>query len=142
MAGWVCEPRPHARGAEAIMPRQDYYKTLGVPRDAADDQLKRAYRKLALKFHPDKNQGNPEAEAKFKDISEAYEVLSDSRKRQIYDAGADPNSNLPASAGAFYLCCTLACCSLRHGRFVSVLLLGTSQGKLTRSGSSKTFSTT
>lgn len=82
------------------MPRQDYYKTLGVTRDAEDDQLKKAYRKLALKFHPDKNQGDPEAEAKFKNISEAYEVLSDSRKRQIYDAGFDPNSNAPSTGGA------------------------------------------
>jgi DnaJ-class molecular chaperone len=79
------------------MPTADYYKTLGVSKDAKDDALKKAYRKLALKFHPDKNQGDPTAEAKFKDISEAYEVLSDSRKRQIYDAGFDPNSNSPAN---------------------------------------------
>jgi DnaJ-class molecular chaperone len=77
------------------MPRQDYYKTLGVPRDADEAQLKKAYRKLALKFHPDKNQGDPAAEAKFKDVGEAYEVLSDTRKRQIYEAGGDPTSNSP-----------------------------------------------
>eukprot|EP01043_Picozoa_sp_COSAG02_P019616 COSAG02_NODE_951_length_15694_cov_15.969606_3_plen_287_part_00 len=81
------------------MPTADYYKTLGVSKDAKDAALKKAYRKLALKFHPDKNQGDPTAEAKFKDISEAYEVLSDSHKRQIYDAGFDPNSNSPASGG-------------------------------------------
>eukprot|EP01043_Picozoa_sp_COSAG02_P001846 COSAG02_NODE_40_length_47766_cov_88.053119_11_plen_120_part_00 len=91
------------------MPTADYYKTLGVDRDAEDDALKKAYRKLALKFHPDKNQGDPTAEAKFKDISEAYEVLSDSRKRQIYDAGFDPNSNSPASGGACSFSGNLLC---------------------------------
>jgi len=63
---------------------QDYYKILGVPRSATDDELKKAYRKLALKYHPDKNQA-PGAEEKFKEIGEAYDVLSDPKKRQIYD---------------------------------------------------------
>lgn len=59
--------------------RKDYYKILGVPKDADDNSIKKAYRKLAIQYHPDKNPGNDEAEAKFKDISEAYETLSDSQ---------------------------------------------------------------
>ncbi|MBC8433310.1 MAG: molecular chaperone DnaJ [Desulfobacterales bacterium] len=65
--------------------KRDYYEVLGVDRDAADDQLKSSYRKLALSFHPDRNPGNKEAEEKFKEASEAYEVLRDSQKRKIYD---------------------------------------------------------
>ena len=67
----------------------DYYRVLGVPRDATTAQIRRAYRKGALKHHPDKNDGDSAAEAKFKEIGEAYEVLSDARKRQIHDAGGD-----------------------------------------------------
>lgn len=63
----------------------DYYELLEVPKDASADQIKKAYRKKALKFHPDKNPGDPEAEKKFKEISEAYEVLSDDQKRGLYD---------------------------------------------------------
>ena len=59
--------------------KRDYYEILGVKRDAGEDDLKRAYRKLAMKYHPDRNPGDKEAEAKFKELSEAYEVLSDPR---------------------------------------------------------------
>ena len=65
--------------------KRDYYEVLGVGRDADKEALKKAYRKLALQYHPDRNQGNPEAEEKFKEATEAYEVLSDPRKREAYD---------------------------------------------------------
>ncbi len=63
----------------------DYYALLGVPKTAGEAEIKSAYRKLALKYHPDRNQGNKTAEAKFKEINEAYEVLSDTKKRAMYD---------------------------------------------------------
>jgi molecular chaperone DnaJ len=65
---------------------KDYYAILGVPRNATQEEIKRAYRRLALKYHPDRNPGNKEAEEKFKEISEAYQVLSDPEKRAIYDS--------------------------------------------------------
>ncbi|MDD3620088.1 MAG: molecular chaperone DnaJ [Desulfobulbaceae bacterium] len=65
---------------------RDYYEVLGVPREAGMDEIKKAYRKLAMKYHPDRNPGDGEAEAKFKEAAEAYEVLSDVQKRRIYDA--------------------------------------------------------
>lgn len=64
---------------------KDYYESLGVSRTATDDEIKKAYRKLAVKYHPDKNPGDKNAEEKFKEISRAYEVLSDSKKRAQYD---------------------------------------------------------
>lgn len=77
------------------MAKRDYYEVFGIERDASADQIKGAYRKLALKYHPDRNPGNAEAEAKFKEASEAYEVLSDSDKKARYDryghAGVEGN---------------------------------------------------
>ena len=77
------------------MAKRDYYETLGVKRDASEADLKKAYRRLAMKYHPDKNPDNKEAEAKFKEINEAYEILRDSQKRAAYDqfghAGVDPS---------------------------------------------------
>ena len=67
------------------MAKRDYYETLGVNRKATEDEIKKAYRKLALKYHPDRNKGNKEAEERFKEINEAYAVLSDKEKRQQYD---------------------------------------------------------
>ena len=65
--------------------KRDYYDVLGVKKDAKPDEIKKAYRRLAMKYHPDKNAGNKEAEEKFKEISEAYEVLNDEQKRRQYD---------------------------------------------------------
>ena len=67
------------------MAKRDYYEVLGVPKNASDDEIKKAYRKLAVKYHPDKNPGDKEAEAKFKEINEAHDVLSDKQKRARYD---------------------------------------------------------
>ena len=68
-----------------MTPRKDYYKLLGVPGDASDEEIKKAYRRLAMKFHPDRNPDDPEAEARFKEAAEAYEVLRDPQKRAHYD---------------------------------------------------------
>jgi molecular chaperone DnaJ len=78
----------------------DYYEILGVTRGATADEIKKAYRKNALKYHPDKNQGDPEAEKRFKEISEAYEVLSDDQKRQMYDRYGKEGVQGAAGAGA------------------------------------------
>ncbi len=75
--------------------KRDYYEVLGVDKNASDADIKKAYRKLAKQYHPDVNPGNKAAEAKFKEVNEAYEILSDSQKRSRYDqfghAGTDPN---------------------------------------------------
>ena len=68
-----------------VMPEQDLYRVLGVPRDASEDDIKKAYRRLALEFHPDRNQGDGAAEERFKEISVAHGVLSDPEKRKLYD---------------------------------------------------------
>jgi molecular chaperone DnaJ len=67
------------------MAKQDYYATLGVPREASNDDLKKAYRKLAMQYHPDRNPGDKQAEAKFKELNEAYDILKDEQKRAAYD---------------------------------------------------------
>ena len=86
------------------MPR-DYYEVLGVSRSASEEEIKKAYRKLAAKHHPDRNPGDKEAEAKFKEISSAYEVLSDKDKRQKYDTFGHAGANMPGGgfpgAGGF-----------------------------------------
>ena len=67
------------------MSKKDYYSVLDVPRSAAADEIKKSYRKLAMKYHPDKNPGDKRAEDRFKEITEAYEVLGDAKKRELYD---------------------------------------------------------
>ena len=65
--------------------KRDYYEVLGVDRSADEAAIKRAYRKLAKKYHPDTNAGNAQAEEKFKEVTEAYDVLGDEKKRKLYD---------------------------------------------------------
>jgi curved DNA-binding protein len=82
------------------MEYKDYYQALGVDRKASADEIKKAYRKLALKYHPDRNPGNKAAEDKFKDINEAYQVLSDSTKRQRYDQLGNSYSQWQQTGGS------------------------------------------
>ncbi|MFQ5468438.1 MAG: molecular chaperone DnaJ [Kiloniellaceae bacterium] len=86
------------------MAKQDYYETLGVSRSAAAAELKKAYRQLAMQYHPDRNPGDPAAEHRFKEISEAYDVLKDQQKRAAYDRfghAAFENGGGPAGARGF-----------------------------------------
>ena len=76
------------------MTKRDYYETLGVSKSATKEELKKAYRKLAQKYHPDKNPGNQPAEEKFKEISEAYEILSDAERRAQYDRFGHAGANM------------------------------------------------
>ena len=85
------------------MAKRDYYEVLGVNRDASEEDIKKAYRKLAMKWHPDRNPDNPKAEEHFKEAKEAYEVLTDSGKRAAYDqfghAGVDPQAGVGSGQG-------------------------------------------
>ena len=82
------------------MSDQDFYTTLGVSRTASEDEIKKAYRKLAMKYHPDRNQGNKEAEEKFKEVQKAYDTLSDKQKRAMYDQYGHAAFEQGAGAGA------------------------------------------
>ncbi|MDR2606016.1 MAG: DnaJ domain-containing protein, partial [Oscillospiraceae bacterium] len=87
------------------MNKRDYYEVLGLNKGAGDDDIKKAYRKLAKENHPDLNKDNPAAEARFKEVGEAYEVLSDKTKRGRYDsygfAGVDPSYAANSGGGGF-----------------------------------------
>lgn len=85
------------------MSKRDYYEVLGVSKGAAEDEIKKAYRKLARQYHPDINKDDPNAEVKFKEVTEAYEVLSDTDKRVRYDqfGHADPGAGFGGGAGGF-----------------------------------------
>jgi len=87
------------------MAKRDLYDILGVSKNASEDELKKAYRRLAMKYHPDRNPGDKDAEAKFKEVKEAYEILSDAQKRAAYDqfghAGVDPSAGGSFGGGGF-----------------------------------------
>ncbi|HZS80239.1 MAG TPA: molecular chaperone DnaJ [Herbaspirillum sp.] len=87
------------------MAKRDFYDILGLAKNATEDDIKKAYRKLAMKYHPDRNPDSKSAEEKFKEVKEAYEILSDPQKREVYDryghAGVDPNMGGGAGAGGF-----------------------------------------
>src|SRR5207302_1286791 len=88
--------------------RPDYYKVLGVGKNASDEEIKKAYRRLARKYHPDRNSGDKQAEERFKEISQAHDVLADPEKRKEYDRGTGPFGGFaggfgggPGSTGGF-----------------------------------------
>src|ERR687896_2664499 len=83
------------------MPKRDYYEVLGVSRGASEAEVKSAYRKLAVKYHPDKNPGDAAAEEKFKEAAEAYSVLSDAEQRRRYDRFGHAGVSSGAGAGAW-----------------------------------------
>ena len=102
------------------MAKADYYDLLGASRDTSEDDLKKAYRKLAMKYHPDRNPDDKAAEHKFKEISEAYHVLSDKEKRAAYDrfghaafdgASGGPAGAVSTSAPASPMCSTICSAS-------------------------------
>ena len=88
------------------MAKRDYYEILGVAKNASEEEIKKSYRKLAMKHHPDRNPDDKSAEEKFKEAKEAYEMLSDAQKRAAYDryghAGVDPNAGGMGGGAGFY----------------------------------------
>src|SRR6202795_786596 len=94
-------PWPLAPGV-LHMAQNDYYKTLGVDRNAGADELRKAYRRLARKHHPDLNPGDKASEDRFKQVQEAYDILSDPKKKQMYDqVGFYSENGMPGGPGGF-----------------------------------------
>src|SRR5437016_14591732 len=95
------------------MAKRDYYEVLGVNRDADEEAIKKAYRRLAMKHHPDRNPDNPKAEELFKEAKEAYETLTDTNKRAAYDrygqAGVDPRAGMAGGGAAGFAGVAHAC---------------------------------
>src|ERR1700691_4905435 len=83
----------------AARPSHDYYAILGVDKKATPEEIKKPYRKLARQYHPDRNPDDKQAEARFKEISQAHDVLSDPEKRKQYDSGSGPFANAGAGGG-------------------------------------------
>src|SRR5437868_6755237 len=83
----------------ATTPKHDYYETLSVPRGASEDDIRKAYRKLARKYHPDLNPGDKAAEDRFKNVQEAYDILRDAKKREMYDQFGFYSENGPPPGG-------------------------------------------
>ena len=85
------------------MAKRDFYEVLGIEKSASDKEIKKAYRRMAMKYHPDRNPGDKDAEESFKEVNEAFEVLSDDQKKAAYDqyghAGVDPNMGGMGGAG-------------------------------------------
>src|SRR5688500_15413801 len=82
--------------------KKDYYETLGVPKGATDDDIRKSYRRLARKYHPDLNPGDKSAEDKFKNVQEAYDILNDPKKRQMFDQyGFYSETGMPGTGGPF-----------------------------------------
>jgi len=103
------------------MSKRDYYEVLGVNRDASDEDIKKAYRKLAMKHHPDRNPDNPKSEEHFKEAKEAYETLSDAQKRAAYDqhghAAFEGGGNPFGAGGAGALVRGATLLALAEGRY-------------------------
>src|SRR3982074_698685 len=111
--------------------RPDYYKTLGVNKQASADEIKKAYRKLARRYHPDRNPDDKAAEARFKEISQAHDVLGDPDKRKQYDSGSGPFATGAGPGGGFGGFGNFDCDASSMGDILSNLFGGSASGRRT-----------
>jgi molecular chaperone DnaJ len=116
------------------MAKRDYYEVFGINRDASDEEIKKAYRKLAMEYHPDRNAGNKEAEEKFKEAAEAYEILSNPEKRQVYDQYGHDGLKGGFGGGGFDFDLSDALRTFMEGFGGFGDFFGTSRGRSGRSG--------